>query len=330
MKQISIVIPVYNEEFFILGLLKSISQIDYPKEDFEVNVVCDGCTDGTVSVVKDFPFVRLIELKNNVGRYAARKIGAEKSTYPHVLFVDARCVVDASILKAIDKSSKKIIIGRVLSEQQPGVFETFYNSVRRKVFWQYYSNPTRELELNQENFDALPKGTTVLYVEKNTLFQAFTELSHVEMGKDSSDDTKLIRAIIEHTSASLDPEVKITNFYRKSFMAGLSHLAIYNAMSFVDYYLDPAQKFFWLVIVIPLLAITGIITGMLFSPFSWVTKFGMLFSANMLITLFLAKTFREFYIILFMMPLCVSAFYFGILRSIFIKSIQALKNIAQK
>ena len=57
MKKISIVIPVYNEEFFISGLLESISQIHYPPEAFEVIVVSDGSTDGTVSAVKKYPSV---------------------------------------------------------------------------------------------------------------------------------------------------------------------------------------------------------------------------------------------------------------------------------
>ena len=68
MKKISIVIPVYNEAYFISGLLKSISKINYPSEDFEVIAVSDGSTDDTVSEINKYSFVRLIELKENLGR----------------------------------------------------------------------------------------------------------------------------------------------------------------------------------------------------------------------------------------------------------------------
>ncbi len=58
----------------------------------------------------------------------------------------------------------------------------------------------------------------MLFVQKDILFQAFKELSHLEMGK-FPDDTKLLRTIVEHTPIALHPDVKIIYFYRKSFMA---------------------------------------------------------------------------------------------------------------
>jgi glycosyltransferase involved in cell wall biosynthesis len=319
MKKISIVIPVYNEDFFIRGLLESISQINYPKEDFDVNVVCDGCTDGTVSIVKNFPFARLIELKDNVGRYAARKIGAEIAAHPNILFLDARCTADPNILSAINKSDEKVIIGKIQSEKKPGFFDTFYMSIRRIVFYKYFSNTKEIIELNKDNFDSLPKGTTVLYVQKEVLFQAFKELSHIEMGKNSSDDTKLLRTIVDHTSIALDPGVKIIYFYRKSFWANLIHLYDFIASSFIDYYLSPSQKYFWLIILFPLLGLLAIFLGVIFIPVAGFTKLALITGFDLIIALFLARSFREFYIILAMLPLCVATFYLGVIRGIVLK-----------
>ncbi len=326
MKKISIVIPVYNEEYFIRGLLESIERVNYPKDDIEISVICDGCTDGTVAVVKEFPSVRVVELKENVGRYAARKIGAEKAIHPNILFVDSRCLVDENILTAIHHSTNKFIIGRVMSEKMPGPFEIFYISMRRKIFSQYYASSTKKIELNSESFDSLPKGTTVMYVEKDVLFRTYEELEllPIEMGKDSSDDTKLIRAIVEHTPACLDPEVKVINFYRKSFLSGLEHLAIYVAASFIDYYLHPRQKFFWLVIVFPMLMLLGILIGLIFIPVAFYIKLLILIGVDIVIALFLSNTLREFYIIMYMMPLCILAFYFGMIRTLFIKAISKI------
>jgi len=121
------------------------------------------------------------------------------------------------MLAAIDRSSARVIIPRVLGEEKPGLFETFYSSVRRRVFWRYYASTSRRQELTESNFDSLPKGTTALFVERAVLLQAYDDLSGLAMGKDSSDDTKLIRAIVRHTPAVLDPDIRITNFYRKSF-----------------------------------------------------------------------------------------------------------------
>jgi glycosyltransferase involved in cell wall biosynthesis len=324
MKKISIVIPVYNEEYFISGLLESISRIEYPLDCYEVIVVCDGCTDGTVSEVKKFLFADLIDLKNNVGRYNARKIGAEHATHPNILFIDARCIVDPNILSVINVSTDRVIIGKVLGDKKPGGLETFYAAVRRKVFSNYYKNSSRKIELNKDNFDSLPKGTGVFFVDKDILFRAYDALSHFEMGKDSSDDTKLIKTIVQEIPAILDPDVKIINYYRKSFLAGLSHLAIFIPASFVDYYLHPAQKFFWLVIFFPLLFLLGILLGLIFIPIALLIKIGILLGMDLLIALYFSQSFREFYFILYIMPVCVLSFYFGIIRAIILKAYKLL------
>jgi len=82
MKKITIVIPVYNEEFFIHGTLESASQINYPKEDFEVLVVTDGCTDGTVEAVRKFPIARILEFEKKCGQVRRPKSRSRSSHAP--------------------------------------------------------------------------------------------------------------------------------------------------------------------------------------------------------------------------------------------------------
>ena len=329
MKKISIVIPVYNEAYFISGLLKSISKINYPSEDFEVIAVSDGSTDDTVSEINKYSFVRLIELKENLGRYPARKIGAEAAQYPNILFIDSRTVVDEAILAVINTLDEKIVVGRVLSVDKPGVFETFYNSIRRIVFSQFYTHEPKVMELNKENFDSLPKGTTVLFVQKDILFRAYEDLSNVHMGKGSSDDTKLIRAMVEHSPAIIHPGVKITGLYRKSFWESIKHLALYRGSTFVDYYFNPSKRNFWIVIVFPLVLLLGIIITLIFIPISGINKLAVLLLVDIFATLVLARTFREFYIILLMLPLCVVVFYFGIIRGILLRYKKELNKISR-
>jgi glycosyltransferase involved in cell wall biosynthesis len=326
MKKISIVIPVYNEENFISGTLESISLISYPLDDYEVVVVTDGCTDGTVPAVKKFPFVRLVELDKNIGRYAARKTGAEAARYPNILFIDSRAHVDPNILSVIDQANAQVIQGVNFDIENPGLFETFYKSVRRKVFSKHYANSSQIKELNKDNFDSLPKGTNVFFVKKDLLFQAYEDLSGVDMSGDSSDDTKLIKTIVQRTPAIIHPDVKIIYFYRKSFLANASHLYGFNATSFIDYYFHPSQKYFWLVIILPLLALFGVLAGLLFIPLSLLIKVSILLGLDLIISIYLARSIRDLYIIMFMMPLCVSIFYAGIVRAIFLKYLKTLLN----
>src|SRR6185369_11203310 len=115
MKNFSIVIPVHNEDHYIGGLLVSILQIKYPRDKYEVIVVNDASTDDTAQIVRQFSAVRLIDLKVNVGRYAARKIGSEAAVHSHILFIDSRAVVDANILAVLNTLDEKIVVGTVLS-----------------------------------------------------------------------------------------------------------------------------------------------------------------------------------------------------------------------
>lgn len=85
---ISIVIPLYNKEASIKQSLKSVLSQSY--EDFEVVIVDDGSTDGSVAVVKSItdPRIRLIKQQNG-GPGSARNNGVIQSFGEWVLFLDA-------------------------------------------------------------------------------------------------------------------------------------------------------------------------------------------------------------------------------------------------
>jgi glycosyltransferase involved in cell wall biosynthesis len=322
MKDFSIVIPIYNEDKYIEGLLESIFQVNYPRAKYEVIVVNDASTDETPNIVKKFPEVYLVDLKTNVGRYAARKVGAEVSEYPHILFVDSRAVVDPNILSVLNRLDEKIVVGTVLSPENPGVFDTFYVAIRRIVFQKHFTLAKNPIRLTRENFDSLAKGTTVLYVEKETLFKAYERLSTVNIGKNSSDDIRLIHAIVQSTEALIHPDVKIIGLSRTSFWTSFMHL-MWRGRTFTDYYFHPSKRNFWLVIVLPLLVLLAISLGIALIPIPLVIKIAALFGLDLIITLVLARTFRELVIILFMLPVCVFSFYAGIIQGIYLKFYKA-------
>jgi cellulose synthase/poly-beta-1,6-N-acetylglucosamine synthase-like glycosyltransferase len=58
--KISIIVPAYNEEKTIADCIKSLLKLDYP--DFEVILVDDGSTDGTLQKAKEIvdPHLRVL------------------------------------------------------------------------------------------------------------------------------------------------------------------------------------------------------------------------------------------------------------------------------
>lgn len=94
---ISIVIPAYNEEKYILKTLQSLAAQDF--RDYEVIVVANGCTDDTEKVVQSQAAkVKLYSLpKANVSR--ARNFGAGKAQGELLFFLDADTQLDKGILE---------------------------------------------------------------------------------------------------------------------------------------------------------------------------------------------------------------------------------------
>jgi len=93
-RQLSIVIPAYNEEARIAKTIESIRAfVARTPYDLEVIVVDDGSTDGTPALLNDYakrlPFVRTIRYESNRGKDVAVKTGIAAATRSTTLFTDA-------------------------------------------------------------------------------------------------------------------------------------------------------------------------------------------------------------------------------------------------
>jgi len=105
--RLSVIVPVFNCESYILRCLTS---IDYP--DSEIIVVDDGSTDNCVGVIAEFQNnhdnVKLIRKKNG-GVSSARNIGIDASTGKYIMFVDADdYLVPGGISQIIDIAESKL------------------------------------------------------------------------------------------------------------------------------------------------------------------------------------------------------------------------------
>lgn len=85
---ISVVIPLYNKEASIAQSLKSVLSQEY--DDFEVVIVDDGSTDGSVGVVEAINDSRIRQIKQeNGGPSKARNTGVKNAKGEWILFLDA-------------------------------------------------------------------------------------------------------------------------------------------------------------------------------------------------------------------------------------------------
>ena len=86
---LTVVIPLYNKAHIIIRTLASVLTQTY--KEFEVIIVNDGSTDGSMEVIRNFTSDARIQIINqeNQGVSAARNKGVVSSKYDYIAFLDA-------------------------------------------------------------------------------------------------------------------------------------------------------------------------------------------------------------------------------------------------
>ncbi|MGL4253948.1 MAG: glycosyltransferase, partial [Fusobacteriaceae bacterium] len=91
-KLLSVVVPMYNVEEYILRCLESLQKQDIPEEQYEIILIDDGSRDRTVEYAKEFSQnhknIRIISQKNG-GASVARNRGIDEARGKYIWFVDA-------------------------------------------------------------------------------------------------------------------------------------------------------------------------------------------------------------------------------------------------
>ncbi len=113
---ISVIIANLNGEKYLPDCLGALSRQTF--RDFEVIVVDNGSTDGSLDLLKkDFPWVRVIELKENTGFARANNIGFEASSSQFVATLNNDTIPGPGWLQALyDTAVKDSAIGMVASK----------------------------------------------------------------------------------------------------------------------------------------------------------------------------------------------------------------------
>ena len=111
MPKVSIVIPTKNSEDVIEKCLKSIQNLDYPKEDLEVIIVDGYSTDRTAEIARRYGCKVVFEDKGTISY--ARDLGVKHAKGEYIAFTDADCVVTKNWIKELIKHFKDDTIAAV-------------------------------------------------------------------------------------------------------------------------------------------------------------------------------------------------------------------------
>ena len=133
---VSIIMPMWNEGDNIEGTLRSLANLDYPKDKLNLIVVDDGSTDNSYKVAKrlqkeiDF---RLIKKKNG-GKHTALNKGMEYVDTPYFACLDVDGFVEPTAVKEIIRSFDSDKVAAVMPVMK--VAET--KTLLQRVQWLEY------------------------------------------------------------------------------------------------------------------------------------------------------------------------------------------------
>ena len=130
---VSIIIPVYNSEKFLVACINSALQQTWPHK--EIIIVDDGSPDGSLQVISQFdnPEIKIIQQQNQ-GASAARNRGMREAKGDYIQFLDADDLLSADKIEkqvqALQDQPGKLAIcstihfsGDAPQNEQPSVYE---------------------------------------------------------------------------------------------------------------------------------------------------------------------------------------------------------------
>lgn len=134
---ISVIMPFYNSEQYILRALDSI--VFHSDISYEIICVNDGSTDNSAEIVRQYmgehPRVRLVNLKENKGLYLARLTGIRKATGKYIGFLDSDDYVSPyyfeNLYISANQDNADIAVGEVICVNTEG---ESYIQTRCKIF----------------------------------------------------------------------------------------------------------------------------------------------------------------------------------------------------
>ncbi len=116
MSKISVIIPVYGVEEYIVKCINSI--VNQTLKDIEIIIVNDGTKDNSIKLIKENFNDKRIKIfnKENGGLASARNYGIKKSTGEFLFFVDSDDYIDTNCLKEMYEKAIKDKVDLVICD----------------------------------------------------------------------------------------------------------------------------------------------------------------------------------------------------------------------
>lgn len=147
--EISIIVPVYNNQDGISDLLKSLTYQEFDMSLVEVIIVDNGSCPA-VRIEAKFPFQLKVEICAEPGAYSARNMGVRSSRGKVLIFIDSDCYAEPDWIRNLYESllsGTNLVIG--------GEVVFFPPKIRNGIsLYQYLTGFQQDLNIKHRSFSA--------------------------------------------------------------------------------------------------------------------------------------------------------------------------------
>jgi poly-beta-1,6-N-acetyl-D-glucosamine synthase len=139
---VTIILPAYNEEKYILDKLANLAAIDYPKHCLAIVIISDGSTDRTNDLLTSgsHPGVQSVILKTHRGKASALNCAMEHAAGEIVVFTDARQNIASDALRNLVANFADLSVGCVSGELMIGGNDKGHSSEGIGLYWRLEKN----------------------------------------------------------------------------------------------------------------------------------------------------------------------------------------------
>ncbi|RXZ84128.1 glycosyltransferase [Paenibacillaceae bacterium] len=158
-KSFAVLVAAHNEEQVVGALLENLKNLDYPKELYEVFVICDNCSDKTADVVRSYGVKACVRSNTNLRgkgyaiEWMLKELWAMPRQFDAVVMFDADNLVNTDFLRHMnnDLCEGKQVIQAYLDTKNPD--DSWVTAAYGITYW--YCNRLWQLSrtnLNMANY----------------------------------------------------------------------------------------------------------------------------------------------------------------------------------
>jgi cellulose synthase/poly-beta-1,6-N-acetylglucosamine synthase-like glycosyltransferase len=137
---VTLFIPAYNEERFVIYKVNNSLELNYPKEKLQIIWITDGTTDNTRELLYRYPEILILHERERRGKIHAMNRGMKMVTTPIVVFTDANTMLNPEAIREIVKLFNDKKTGCVTGEKRVGGSEKQKAvGAGEGLYWQYES-----------------------------------------------------------------------------------------------------------------------------------------------------------------------------------------------